>query len=421
MPDAVQEKTFRNRIEKYLEDGHLSHEEEYAILLAGKQLGFSEVEIARLIVSTAEPIGVAKKQAFRLHLRLWIRFFLKNDGVIDSNEMFVLREECANKIGVSPQELERLIAEEQAKLASPGSSRRVTNTDPSGMRTRITRWSLAAVLIGIAIIVIYMRAIRPLPNSESFLPKSDAPIGAPLPLITTESTSVLIPPNSSSVRELLDQAEGLKSENRFRQAEVILTRAVQIDSGNLESWRALADTQRKMSLASIKNGELLVAAQESDRANASSLKVKAICVDPNSGNPDPEIVLEEETASKTSAEAVRNSIDAASKLKIDESRACLNEAYHSKWNILALGLRRVKNDRSKVIDGLKSLKSVIELGPWASEETRRLTNETLSDLKKLVYPEEWSDLLTRAGFESGPRTDTDAEPQKSIAISGTEL
>ena len=66
------ESRIKSKIASYLEDGHLSEEEEYAISLASKQAGFSNGDLARMIADTATSLGVDRREAYRFHLKLWI-------------------------------------------------------------------------------------------------------------------------------------------------------------------------------------------------------------------------------------------------------------------------------------------------------------------------------------------------------------
>ena len=210
------------------------------------------------------------------------------------------------------------------------------------------------------------------------------------------------PPRASSgvgVTDLLNQSQALRTQKRYREAEILLTKAVQTDHDDIRVWRALASVQRDMSATSLNAGNLLSAAQEVDRARASVNALTGVLIDPKLPSVDPKIVLDEEKANTLAADAVRAAIDLACQGYIANADRCANDAFHSSWNVLALGIRDVKNDRGKVVEGLKHLKMVFELGPWASERTRTSTNEVYSKLKKLVYPDEWNDLLARAGFD----------------------
>jgi hypothetical protein len=205
------------------------------------------------------------------------------------------------------------------------------------------------------------------------------------------------------VDDLLDQAQRLRTQKQYREAEILLTKAIQTDHDDIRIWRALAAVQRDMSAASIKAGNLLSAAQESDRARATINGLTGVFIDPKLPSLDPKIVIDEEKINAVAADAVRSAIDSACRDYIAKADGYANEAHHSSWNVVALGFRDVKNDRGQVVEGLKQLKMVFELGAWASEGTRTATTETFSKLKKLVYPDEWNELLARAGFDPSSR------------------
>ncbi|GEM_PF-4462999 len=205
------------------------------------------------------------------------------------------------------------------------------------------------------------------------------------------------------VADLLKQAEEFRVQRRFREAEIQLTKAIQINRRDIRVWRALAAVQRDMSAASIAVGNLLSAGQEADRAQNSVNGLRAQLIDPESPSTDPKVLLDEEHANAAAADAVRVAIDLACQKHIAKGDGWADDAYHNPMNALAGGLRNIRNERPKVVEGLKELKMVFELGPWGSESTRTSAIKVYSKLKKLVDPEEWNDLLAQAGFDPGSR------------------
>ena len=206
-----------------------------------------------------------------------------------------------------------------------------------------------------------------------------------------------------AVADLLKNAEQLRTDKRLREAEIILTRAVQTDRDNVDAWRSLAAVQREMATESVAAGNLLSAAQAVDRARASVNGVIGISVDPSTPSMETKIVVDEESATAEVLSKVREAIDEACVTHIGNANQSATDAFHSSWNVVAVGFRSVKNDRNEVINGLKHLKNVFELGPWASDSTRMSANDAYSKLKNLVKPEEWNDLLARAGFDPSSR------------------
>jgi len=215
----------------------------------------------------------------------------------------------------------------------------------------------------------------------------------------------------ATVADLLKQASILRSAKRYREAEILLTRAVQTDIDTATVYRALAAVQRDMAIASIGAGDLLKAAQELDRADRSVKTLFSISVNPSAPSIDPKTVLDEEDANKKISQSVRAAIDKACSEHIDKATVCAVDADRSMNKFLlpvvagpvSLVFFQVKNDRPTVVNGLKELKVVFELVPWASESTRTSALEALSKLKKLVNPEEWDELLARAGFDPSSR------------------
>ncbi len=222
-------------------------------------------------------------------------------------------------------------------------------------------------------------------------------LGSPssrLPLTTDSSTEFPSGPVVPvvPVARLLEEAEKWRAEDNLLEAEILLTRAVQTDRDDISAWRGLAAVQREMSAASLAAGKLLSAAQEADRARTSVNGIRGLSVDPML-DIDPKIVTEEENAITKTATAVRDAIDVYCRRSIDAAKKSKDEG--ARWYR--------KNSRWWTVDGLKHLREVIELGPWASAETRMSTNEAFSALKGLVNSDEWNELLAQAGFDPSSR------------------
>jgi hypothetical protein len=205
-------------------------------------------------------------------------------------------------------------------------------------------------------------------------------------------------PTLVSTADLLAKAEALRGDGRFREAEITLTLAIQTEGDNLPAWRLLATVLREMSAASIKAGNLLSAARAADRAAATAKGIAGISVNPASPGVDPKIVVDEEKATEEAYAAVRDAIDTVAKKLIEDANTCAEDAHHS-WAKVFTIFGKVRNERPKVVEGLKCLKKVFDLGPWASEKTRCSTNEIYCKLKTLVSPDEWQGLLAQAGFD----------------------
>jgi len=106
----------KQRIEAYLADGKISEEEEFAVFWAGNKAGLTDAEVTQILADTALEHGLEQKDALVFHLKLWITQFLKNDGIISKEEMFVLSE-YAEKAQINSRQLNRLIGQEKRKLA----------------------------------------------------------------------------------------------------------------------------------------------------------------------------------------------------------------------------------------------------------------------------------------------------------------
>jgi hypothetical protein len=78
---------------------------------------------------------------------------------------------------------------------------------------------------------------------------------------------------------LIEQAEQLRNDGKLQEAEFVPTRAVQIDRDDVLPWRKLAAVQRDRAAALIRSGELLSAAQASDRAGVSVNSITALLVE----------------------------------------------------------------------------------------------------------------------------------------------
>lgn len=284
------------------------------------------------------------------------------------------------------------------------------------IRLKFSTAARSATVVAVALASYFLGKTFPSKSSESTLVDSLEEIRAELVELkeAIRKLSVASPGPSAAPRtpsngdpvpvvDLLKNAEQLRTAKRLREAEIILTRAVQTDRDNVVAWRSLAAVQREMAVQSIAVGNLLSAAQEADRAKTSVNGVIGISVDPSAPKMETKIVVDEESATAEVSTKVRKAIDEACATHIANANQSAADAWHSSWNMFALGLRPIKNDRGKVINGLKGLKNVFELGSWASEETRTSANDAYSNLKKLVQPDEWNDLLARAGFDPTSR------------------
>lgn len=216
--------------------------------------------------------------------------------------------------------------------------------------------------------------------------------GTPDSARPSSAISIVPPAAPVPVSKLLGQAEKLRTDGKLQEAEIILTRALQTDPDDIGAWRALAAVQRERSTIMLKEGSLLSAAQSADRARASVNGIKGLSVNPTH-NVDPNVVTEEEGITSKAGVAVRDAIDSACKGYISSALNSKDEGTH--WYRT--------NERKLTVEGLKQLRKVIELGPWASDQTRMSANEAFSALKRMVSPEEWNELLAHAGFDPGSR------------------
>jgi hypothetical protein len=246
------------------------------------------------------------------------------------------------------------------------------------------------------------REVQGVSDSIQLLAKRTATALPVIPPANTGNQKLLDGPGPD-VDDLVKEGERLRSNKKLREAELTLTRAIQTDHESIAAWRALAAVQRDFAISSVDTGDLLGAAQAADRAKASVNAIKAVSVDPATRPVDPKIIFEEEKASANAEAKVRDAIDAACQTLIGGADQSGHDAFHSTWNVFALGIRPIRNDRDKVVEALKSLKKVCELGPWMSETTRMSATDVFSYLKQRVYAEEWNDLLARAGFDPSSR------------------
>jgi hypothetical protein len=223
-----------------------------------------------------------------------------------------------------------------------------------------------------------LRASLPLP------PHFQADAAAPDPPATTP----IVP-----IEELLQRAQEHSGNQRFREAEILLTRAVQTNRDDVKAWRALATVQREMAMSEVENGDLLAAARHSDRAEQSVNTVISLSVSPGESNIDIAWACEEEESMMKTKTAIREAIDKHCQDSITLAKRCADDAWRWYW----------RNDRAGTVHGLKQLRTVVELGPWASDQTRMSANEAFSALKHLVGSDEWNELLAQAGFDPGSR------------------
>ncbi len=210
-----------------------------------------------------------------------------------------------------------------------------------------------------------------------------------------------------TVEDLLQEAASLQSQGKLNDAETVLTKVVRSDRDNLKGWRALAAVHRELAEAASRGGErfgnqqsllytgtqwnkndLLVAGLQLNEALSCLEKIKELAAETGSGV-DPRMVAEEEKSFKATEAFVKEAVDRVSKMWVDRAQ----------WH--AEQARRIPpepNDQSRLVQGLRAMQKVLDLGPWLNHDVRAAANDAMAKLKELTGPDAWNDLRLRAGL-----------------------
>ena len=188
--------------------------------------------------------------------------------------------------------------------------------------------------------------------------------------------------------ELIRKAEEMIGQNQWREAEILLTRAISADPRNLPTRRKFASLHLAVVEVKIKASDLNAAGTALDEAAQAINKIREMSVDPEL-DVDTAIVVEHETAFKNTQKHLREVVDTRCNAEIVKVLKCANDAGH--WY--------KKNNRDQVVEGLKSLRVVVQLSRWSSEETQIRSIDALAKLKDRVNSEEWDGLMSRAGID----------------------
>lgn len=200
-----------------------------------------------------------------------------------------------------------------------------------------------------------------------------------------------------AVPRLLAQAAELRRQHKLREAEIVITRAQQAEADNPAVWQALLALQLEIAEVALealpqppyaRGAGLVEVAKQLERARFTLNGIRGVSIQPVS-KVDPKVVVESETAFSATETLFRSTALVFCESRIKAARALRAEAHH--WV--------VKNDRTVVVNGLKELRWVEALAPYADDEVRGSVAGVLEELKSLVSDEEWVGLRARAGFD----------------------
>jgi hypothetical protein len=228
-------------------------------------------------------------------------------------------------------------------------------------------------------------------TSCSTQPSTSKSVGAPESHRTSQTTGL------TSVPRILQEAVRLRNQGKFREAEILLTRAQQTESENLAVWQAMLSLQLQITEQAIRElpglpqprGKALVeGGKELERARSTLNGIRGLSVAPGS-RIDPKVVVEAEATFTRTEDRFKEEAQSYCMSRLEDARFWRRKAHH--WPR--------KNDRANVVNGLEEVRRVQALMPWVGEDIRGSAATVMSELKALVNEEEWPDLLARAGFE----------------------
>ena len=220
---------------------------------------------------------------------------------------------------------------------------------------------------------------------------SSKSVGTPESHRTSQATGL------TPVSRILQEAAHLRNQGKFREAEILLTRAQQTDGENLVVWQAMLSLQLQVTGQAIQEqpglpqprGKALVeGGKELERARSTLNGIRGLSVVPGSLI-DPKAVVEAEATFTGTEDRFKEEAQSYCKSRLEYARVWRRKAHH--WP--------TKNDRANVVDGLEDVRRVQALMPWVGDDIHGSAATVMSELKALVNEEEWPDLLARAGFD----------------------
>jgi hypothetical protein len=211
----------------------------------------------------------------------------------------------------------------------------------------------------------------------------------------------------SEVTSEIKKAIILIDQKKYREAEITLTRIVSADDANFEAWQGLTQVHSAQAEQCIDNcGEdfeknsnypitdlnsFKTAGSHLDMAKVALSKLRNLSIDPTEEYSAESFVSSENEFHRTE-QYVRDAIDEFCFDQLKEADMCAYKAIDSRIHWV------LPNNRHEIVNGLKYLKAVIALKPWANEENLMELTRLYLKMKAAVESGEWPSLLAQAGI-----------------------
>ena len=224
---------------------------------------------------------------------------------------------------------------------------------------------------------------------------------------SASSENIRQPEPTVSHRDVLkeiNQSKTFISQKKYREAEILLTRAVSSEDSNFEAWDCLVkvhlalaeqcDTNSYYGTVDATLKDYKSAGNQLDIAKLALLKMRGLAIQSDAKCDPGELVLVEKQYIKTK-DRVYATIAMFCKLQLQGADTWA-------WSAIDHPIHRIlPNNRSEVVLGLKALKPVIALKAWAGEDNQIQLTRLYLKLKGGVNPDEWPGLLAQAGIVNG--------------------
>lgn len=202
------------------------------------------------------------------------------------------------------------------------------------------------------------------------------------------------PPPSRAVvapnPQVLATASDLIRAKRYEEAEIVLAREVQANPDELQSRSMLFVVYKALAERAIAVGEFAEADLWIGSANTAQLNMKGIAMQPGVPLPDRDLQLVARKAEEVKV-LKANLNNAADAKCVSALHAADRLADEARKLIL-------KNDRNKVIEGLKQVRVCVESQRWITADRRAEANQRMNFLLKLVSEKEHDQVLAAAGL-----------------------
>jgi hypothetical protein len=197
---------------------------------------------------------------------------------------------------------------------------------------------------------------------------------------------------SSSDEAEVVRAEGLMQAKKYREAEIVLAREARKRTNDFTVQAKLLWAHRALAGEYLIKGDYKATGDEWDSAHAALIKMKAILLNPDITRPaNYEFVIRREEGEIVAGR--------------DQLMVATDKQCHS-WLLEAEKLRQGairiirRNDRDKVIAGLRLVRKCAEISSWISADMRGNSINTMQRLISLVTADERTAMLGAAGFDS---------------------